>query len=150
MRLLMDSPTFSGAHPGLLESTPLSPRPLCNGVLYAFSHFLSLFQLSSSASSSSSCFFLLSLLFLFSLLFLLKLMYKWHALIPCGSAAKEPTCNAGGLGSIPGVGRSLGEGKGYSLQYSGLENSMDYAVHGIAKSWTQLSDFHFHFINVLQ
>ena len=44
---------------------------------------------------------------------------------PCGSAYKESTCNAGDLGLIPGLGRSLGEGKGYLLQYSGLENSMD-------------------------
>ena len=44
---------------------------------------------------------------------------------------------------MPGLGRSPGEGKGYPLQYSGLENSMDYAVHGVAKSWTRLSDFHF-------
>ena len=44
----------------------------------------------------------------------------------CGSAGKEPACNAGDLGSIPGLGRSPGEGKGYTLQYSGLENSMDY------------------------
>ena len=43
---------------------------------------------------------------------------------------------------IPGLGRSPGEGKGYPLQYSGLENSMDCIVHGITKSWTQLSDFH--------
>ena len=49
----------------------------------------------------------------------------------------------GDLGSIPGVGRSSGVGKGYPLQYSGLENSMDYIVHGAAKSWTLLSDFHF-------
>ena len=42
----------------------------------------------------------------------------------CGSAGKEPTCNVGNLGSIPGLGRSPGEGKGYSVQYSGLENSM--------------------------
>ena len=63
-----------------------------------------------------------------------------------GSAGKESTCNAGDLGSIPGLGRSSGEGKGYSLQYSCLENSMDYiAVHGAAKCQTQLSDFHFHF-----
>ena len=47
---------------------------------------------------------------------------------PCGSAGKESACNVGDLGSIPGVGRSLGEGKGYTLQYSGLENSMDYTV----------------------
>ena len=44
---------------------------------------------------------------------------------PCGSAGKESACNAGDLGAIPGLGRSLGEGKGYTLQYSGLENSMD-------------------------
>ena len=62
---------------------------------------------------------------------------------PCGSAGKESTCNAVDLGSIPGLGRSPGEGKGYPLQYSGLENSMDYIVHGVTKSWTQLSDFHF-------
>ena len=48
---------------------------------------------------------------------------------PCGSAGKESTCNAGGLGSIPGLGRSPGEGKGDPLQYSGLENSMDCIVH---------------------
>ena len=48
------------------------------------------------------------------------------------------------LGSIPGLGRSPGEGKGYLLQYSDLENSMDCTVHGVAKSWTRLSDFHFH------
>ena len=54
---------------------------------------------------------------------------------PCGSAGKESTCNAGDLGSIPGLGRSPGEGKGYPLQYSGLENSVDYmVVHiGVAK-----------------
>ena len=63
----------------------------------------------------------------------------------CGSAGKESTCNAGDLGSIPGLGRSPEEGKGYPLQYSGLQNSMDYIVHGVAKSRTQLSDFHFHF-----
>ena len=44
---------------------------------------------------------------------------------PCGSAGRESSCNAGDLGSIPGLGRSPGEGKGYPLQYSGLENSMD-------------------------
>ena len=62
---------------------------------------------------------------------------------PCGSAGKESTCNAVDLGSIPGLGRSPGEGKGYPLQYSGLENSMDYIVHGVTQSWTQLRDFHF-------
>ena len=49
---------------------------------------------------------------------------------PCGSAGKESSCNAGDLGSTPRLGRSPGEGKGYPLQYSGLENSMDCIVHG--------------------
>ena len=62
---------------------------------------------------------------------------------PGGSAGKESACNAGDLGLIPGLGRSPGEGKGYPLQYSGLENSMDCIVHGITKSQTQLSNFHF-------
>ena len=52
---------------------------------------------------------------------------------PCGLASKESTCNVGDLGSIPGLGRSPGEGKGYPFQYSGLENSMDSVVHGITK-----------------
>jgi len=55
---------------------------------------------------------------------------------PGGSAGKESTSNVGDLSSIPGFGRSPGEGKGYSLQYSGMENSMDCIVHGVAKSWT--------------
>ena len=55
---------------------------------------------------------------------------------PDSSVGKESACNSGDLGSIPGSGRSAGEGKGYPLQYSGLEHSMDYIVHGVAKSWT--------------
>ena len=55
---------------------------------------------------------------------------------PCDSAGKEFTCQAGDLGLIPGLGRSPGEGEGYPLQYSGLENSMDCVVHGAAKSRT--------------
>ena len=61
---------------------------------------------------------------------------------PCGSAGKESDCNVGDLGSIPGLGRSPGEGKGYLLQCSGLENFMDCIVHGVTKSHIQLSDFH--------
>ena len=61
---------------------------------------------------------------------------------PGGSAGKESTCHAGDLGSIPWLGRSPGEGKDYPLQYSGLENSMDCIVHGVAKRQTRLSDFH--------
>ena len=52
----------------------------------------------------------------------------------CGSAGKESACKAGDLALIPGLGRSPGEGKGCPLQYSGLENSMDLVVHGVAKS----------------
>ena len=55
---------------------------------------------------------------------------------PCSSAGNESTCNAGDLGLIPGLRRSPREGNGYSLQYSGLENSMDCIVHGVAKSRT--------------
>ena len=64
---------------------------------------------------------------------------------PGGSAGKESTCNAGDLALIPGLGRSPGEGKGYPLQYSGLQNSMDWIVHGVTKSWTRLINLHFHF-----
>ena len=64
---------------------------------------------------------------------------------PGGSAGKESACNAGDLGSIPRWGRCPGEGNGYPLQYSCLENSMDRGawwatVHGVAKSWTGLND----------
>ena len=55
---------------------------------------------------------------------------------PFGSAGKEYNHNAGDLGLIPGLGRSSGEGKGYPLQYSGLENSMDCIVHGVVKNQT--------------
>ena len=50
---------------------------------------------------------------------------------PAGSVGKESACNVGDLGLIPGLGRSHGEGKGYPLQCSGLENSMDSIVHGV-------------------
>ena len=79
-------------------------------------------------------------------------MCKW-AMIPTlfvtsyetsliNSVGKESACDAGDPGSIPGLGRSAAEGKGYPLQYSGLENSMDCIVHGVTKSLTRLSDFH--------
>ena len=57
-----------------------------------------------------------------------------HLCFPDSSVGKESACDVGDLGLIPGLGRFPGEGKGYPLQYSGLENSMDYRVHGIAKS----------------
>ena len=63
---------------------------------------------------------------------------KWISGFPCGSTGKESACNVGDLGSIPGLGRSPGEGKGYPLQYSILENSMDCIVHRVTKRWMQL------------
>ena len=65
---------------------------------------------------------------------------------PGGSAGKESARNAGDLGSLPGLGRSPGEGNGYPLQHCGLEKSKDRGarqatVHGVAKSGTRLSDF---------
>ena len=64
-------------------------------------------------------------------------------LLNVGSHGKESACNVGDLCSIPGLGRFPGEGKGYPLQNSGLENSMDHVVHGVTKSQTGLSNFHF-------
>ena len=60
---------------------------------------------------------------------------------PDSSVSKESPCNAGDPASIPQSGRSPGKEIGYPLQYSGLENSMDCIVYGIAKNWTRLSDF---------
>ena len=65
-------------------------------------------------------------------------MFIWLnvSVFPCSSAGKESACSVGDLGWIPGLGRSPGEGKGYPLYYSGLENSMDCIVPGVAKSQT--------------
>ena len=61
---------------------------------------------------------------------------------PFGSAGKESACNAGYLGSIPGLGRSPGEENGDPLEYSGLENSMDCIVPGVTMSQTRLFNLH--------
>ena len=71
--------------------------------------------------------------------------FLFYISFPACSANKESACNAGDLGLIPGLGRYPGEGNGYPLQYSCLENSMDRgawwaAVHGVAKNWMRLSD----------
>ena len=68
------------------------------------------------------------------------LKYSWASLV-AQLVKNLPTM--GDLGSIPRLGKSPGEGQGYPLRYSGLENSMDCIVHGVAKSWTRLSGFHF-------
>ena len=68
---------------------------------------------------------------------------KWG--FPCGSAGKESTCNVGDLGSIPGLGRSPGEGKGYPRQYPGLENCVDCIVHGsqrVGHDWATFTHSH--------
>ena len=67
----------------------------------------------------------------------------FRGLAPGVSAGKETACNEGDVGSIPGLGRSPGEGNGYPLQHSGLETSKDCIVHGVTKCGTWLSDFHF-------
>ena len=74
----------------------------------------------------------------------------WKVLLegsPVGSTGKESACNAGDLGSAPGLERPPGEGKGCPPQYSGLENPMGCVVNGVAKSRTRLSNFYFHFFN---
>ena len=63
---------------------------------------------------------------------------------PCGSAGKESACSVGNLGLIPGLRRAPGEGKGYPLQYSGLENSVSCIVLGVAKSQTRLKQLSTH------
>ena len=63
---------------------------------------------------------------------------------PCCSSGKESACSVRDLSGIPGLGTSTGEGKGYPLQYSGLQNSMDCIAHGVTKSWIRLNNFHRH------
>ena len=77
--------------------------------------------------------------------FFFLLFFKFFSFFdfPCGLACKESARSVGDLGSIPGLGRSPGEGAGYSLQHSSLENSVNCVVHGVAESRTRLSDSHF-------
>ena len=89
---------------------------------------------------------ILSIVFICSVTYLIIIPAPITLGFPCGSAGKESTRNAGDLGLIPGLERTPGEGNGYPLQHSGLENSMDCIVYRVTKSQTQLSDFHFHFI----
>ena len=83
-----------------------------------------------------------------------KYVFSFILGFPGSSAGKESACDAGDLSSIPGSGKTPGEGNGYPLQYSCLENFMDRGVwqatvHGVAKSRTRLSDFHFTFFKLL-
>ena len=70
-----------------------------------------------------------------------SLAIRWF---PGGSAGTESTCNAGDLSSIPALGRSPGEGNGYLLQYSGLENSMDYSMGSQRVEQDKVTHFRFH------
>ena len=77
--------------------------------------------------------------------------YIYIYFYPCGSAGKASAHNVGDPGSLPGSGRSPGEGNGNPLQYSCLENSMEgvawqATVHGVPKSQTQLNDFTFYHV----
>ena len=78
-------------------------------------------------------------------IFLTCIVKKKKLGFPGSSGGKESACNVGNQSLIPGLGRSPGEAKGYSLQYCALENSMDLIAHGVSKSRTQLSNFHIHF-----
>ena len=78
-----------------------------------------------------------------SFLYRIRIILIFSGGFPNSTDGKESTCNAGDPGSIPGLVRSAGEGIGYPLQYSGLENSMDCIVHGVTNSRTRLNDLHF-------
>ena len=74
-------------------------------------------------------------------------IHYWASLVT--QLVKIPPVNAGDLDSIPDLGRSPGEGKGYPLQYFGLQNFMDCIDHGVTKSLTRLSGFHFTFLFII-
>ena len=95
----------------------------------------------SPLSSHISYFFLSALKGFLFFLFSSWASSLWHEVFSGGSAGKEFACNEEDLGSVPGLGRSPGGENDYPLQYSGMENSMDCIVHGVAKSRTWLSDF---------
>ena len=101
----------------------------------ALFHLYRIFFIHSSVNGHLDCFHVVANIN--STLWYMYLFELWFSQgmfgFPCGSAGKESASNAGDLGSIPGLGRSPEEGKGYPLQYSGLENSMDCIVHVVAK-----------------
>ena len=87
-------------------------------------------------SHSSSYLFVYLTLYFFAGI---KVWQFYFLSFPHSSVGKKYACKAGDPGLIPGLGRSAGEGKGYLIQYSGLENSMDCILRGVAKSQTRLS-----------
>ena len=112
---------------------PISPHP-CQQLLFPFWFFVYLFNSHLYRYEVVLTVILHCISRSLMMLSIFKIgLFAFYWDFPCGSASKESACNAGDLGSIPGLGRSPGEGKGYPRQYSGLENSMDYTVHGVAK-----------------
>ena len=80
------------------------------------------------------------------LIFKIVLIFTINMGFPHGSDGKESAYNAGDLGLISGLGTSPGKGKGYPLQYSGLENFMDCIVHGVSESVTAVTSTFFHLL----
>ena len=107
---------------------------ICHLSLTTFKIFLWIFGFWNFALCPSVAFFIF---------ILLGICWASYIYIPDSSVGKESACNAGDPRSIPGLGRSTGEGIGYPLQYSCLENSMDCIVHGVTKSGPRVSNFHF-------
>ena len=83
-----------------------------------------------------------SVVFLYFFALFIKMAYLSLGFLG-SSAGNELACSGGDLGSVTRLGRSPGEGNGYPLQYSGLENSMNCIVHGVIKNRTRLSNFYF-------
>ena len=113
---------------------------------------LSLYALSEASELGIKRFRYLMMFFKF-LSYCQKLDHRYISLdFPGGSDSKDSTCKAGDPGSIPGSGRVPGEGNGYPLHYSCLEKFMDRGawwatVHEVPQSWTELSNYHFHFLS---
>ena len=117
---------------------------VCHAVMGLDTMILVFLIFSLKLAHSFSAFTLIKKLFSSSLLSAIRVVSFAYLGFPCGSAGKESACNKGDLGSIPGLERSPGEGRGYPLQYSGLENSMDYIQFmGSKRVLAWLSNFHF-------
>ena len=121
-----------------------------SGISYKWKYDNSVFPFISALFTASSSYFLILAHFVILVSFY-GYLYQFKS-FPGGSDGKASACNVGDLGSIPGLGRSPGEGNGNPLQYSCLENPMYggawwATVHGVTKTWTRLSDFTF-FINL--
>ena len=137
----LDLPKVQGTHKSLLQ------HHSSNASILWYSAFF-MVQLSQLHMTTGKTIGLTRWIFVSKIMsLLLNMLSRLVMGFPCGLAGKESTCNAGDLALIPGLGRSPGEGKGYPLHYSGLENPVDWIVHGVKKSKTRLSDFHFQVVH---